>query len=50
MEVADRIAALETRAVGPHGNVPVEAVVIKAVKVIAPSREKAPPPGASPVR
>ena len=50
MEVADRIAALETHTVGPHGNVPVEAVVIKAMKVIAPAREKAPSPGASPGR
>ena len=50
MEVADRIAALETHAVGPHGNVPVEAVAIKAMRVIAPAREKAPSPGASPGR
>ena len=50
MEVADRIAALETHVVGPHGNVPVEAVVIKGVKVIGPPREKALPPGGSPGR
>lgn len=42
MEVVDRIVAVPTRAVGPHGNVPVEAVVIKEVKVIAP----VPPRGA----
>jgi cyclophilin family peptidyl-prolyl cis-trans isomerase len=42
MEVVDRIVAVPTRAVGPHANVPVEAVVIKEVKVIAP----APPRGA----
>jgi peptidyl-prolyl cis-trans isomerase A (cyclophilin A) len=47
MEVADRIAGVQTHTVGPHANVPVEGVVIRAVKVIAPDREKAPPPAGS---
>jgi len=50
MDVADRIAAVQTHTVGPHSDVPVEAVVIKSVKVISPPPEKAPPPAASPVR
>ena len=33
MDVCDRIAAVKTRPVGPHENVPVEPVVIKAVRV-----------------
>ena len=39
MEVVDAIAAIPTKAVGPHANVPVEAVVIESVKVM----EKAEP-------
>jgi cyclophilin family peptidyl-prolyl cis-trans isomerase len=31
MEVCDRIAAVQTRAVGPHRDVPVDAIVIKGV-------------------
>jgi len=50
MDVADRIAGVQTHTAGPHSDVPVEAVVIKAVKVISPPLEKAPPPAASPVR
>jgi cyclophilin family peptidyl-prolyl cis-trans isomerase len=50
LEVADRIAAVPTHTVGPHGDVPVEPVVIKAVKVIVPAGAKAPPPAAPPVR
>ena len=46
MEVADQIAAVPTRTVGEHANVPVTDVVIKAVKVIS----KAPLPGAPPDR
>ena len=33
MDVVDRIAAVKTRSVGPHDDVPVEPVVIKAVRV-----------------
>jgi peptidyl-prolyl cis-trans isomerase A (cyclophilin A) len=50
MEVADRIAALPTHTVGPHADVPVEAVVIKAVKLVSQGSEKAPLPAATPVR
>ena len=34
LEVCDRIAAVKTRANGPHEDVPVEPVVIKAVRVM----------------
>ena len=34
LEVCDRIAAVKTRRTGPHDNVPVEPVLIKAVRVI----------------
>jgi cyclophilin family peptidyl-prolyl cis-trans isomerase len=50
MDVADRIADVPTHTAGPHSDVPVEAVVIKSVKLTSPTREKAPPPAASPVR
>jgi cyclophilin family peptidyl-prolyl cis-trans isomerase len=46
MEVADRIAMVPTHTAGPHGDVPVQDVVIKAVKVVSPGRPQAPPPGA----
>jgi len=46
MDVVDRIAATPTGRVGPHGDVPVQPIVIKAVKVVAP----APPRGATPAR
>ena len=50
MDVVDRIAAVPTRTVGDHADVPVDDVVIKGVKVIDPALTKAPPPGGSPVR
>jgi cyclophilin family peptidyl-prolyl cis-trans isomerase len=50
MDVADRIAAVETHTVGPHADVPVQAVLIKAVKVVSPAPAKAPSPAAPPVR
>jgi cyclophilin family peptidyl-prolyl cis-trans isomerase len=50
MEVADRIAGAATHTVGPHSDVPVELVVIKAVKLVSQGSEKAPPPAATPVR
>jgi cyclophilin family peptidyl-prolyl cis-trans isomerase len=50
MEVADRIAGVETHTVGAHVDVPVAPVVIKAVKVVSPAPAKAPPPAAPPVR
>ncbi len=34
MDVVDAIAAIATKRVGPHGNVPVETVVIESVRVI----------------
>ena len=34
LEVCDRIAAVKTRATGPHEDLPVEPVVIKAVRVM----------------
>ena len=46
MDVVDRITAVKTHTVGPHDDVPVEDVTIKAVKVI----ERVPPRGESPVR
>jgi cyclophilin family peptidyl-prolyl cis-trans isomerase len=46
MEVVDRIASTPTRVVGGHSDVPVQDVVIKAVKVIGPAPAKAPPPAA----
>jgi len=33
MEVVDRIVAVKTASLGPHDDVPVEAVVIKTVRV-----------------
>jgi cyclophilin family peptidyl-prolyl cis-trans isomerase len=50
MEVADRIAGAPTHTVGAHSDVPVELVVIKAVKLVSQGSEKAPPPAATPVR
>ena len=50
MDVVDRIAATPTRVVAGHSDVPVQDVVIKAVKVIAPGTAKAPPPAAPPAR
>jgi cyclophilin family peptidyl-prolyl cis-trans isomerase len=50
MDVADRIVAVETHTVGPHGDVPVQPVVIKVVKVMSPAPAQAPPPAAPPVR
>jgi peptidyl-prolyl cis-trans isomerase A (cyclophilin A) len=44
MDVVDRIAAVKTRTVGPHGDVPVEDVVIKSAKVIAPTPAPDGPP------
>ena len=41
MDVVDRIVSVSTRTVGPHSNVPVENVLIKSVKVIAPPPAKA---------
>ena len=35
MEVVDKIAEVETTSKGPHGNVPVEPVIIKSVKVVS---------------
>jgi cyclophilin family peptidyl-prolyl cis-trans isomerase len=61
MDVVDRIVAVPTRTVGPHSNVPVESVLIKGVRVVAPSPAKeqqtppvrrgsrVPPPAGSPV-
>lgn len=46
MEVVDAIAAVRTGTVAGHADVPVEDVVIKAVKVLAPARS----PGAPPAR
>jgi cyclophilin family peptidyl-prolyl cis-trans isomerase len=46
MDVVDRIGALKTQAVGQHGNVPVEPVVITGVTVVS----KAPLPAATPAR
>src|SRR5688500_5004063 len=45
MDVADRIAAVQTRTFGPHGDVPAADVVIKAVKVISPAPPRAASPG-----
>lgn len=54
MDVVDRIAAVPTHTVGPHGDVPVADVVITGVKVIEPPRPaapvKAPGRGAKPGR
>ena len=54
MDVVDRIAAVQTRTVGPHADVPVEDVVIKGVKLrtAAPSKisPKVPPRGGTPGR
>jgi peptidyl-prolyl cis-trans isomerase A (cyclophilin A) len=50
MDVVDRIAATPTRTVAGHADVPVQDVVIKAVKVIVPGTAKAPPPAAPPAR
>ncbi|MEN8127881.1 MAG: peptidylprolyl isomerase [Planctomycetota bacterium] len=41
MEVVDAIAEIATKRVGPHGNVPVEQVVIKSVTLLDPKAEKA---------
>ncbi len=41
MEVVDAIAAVSTRQVGGHGNVPVEPVAIKSVTLLAPKHEEA---------
>ena len=43
MEVVDRIVAVQTRTVGPHADVPVEDIVITAVKVRAAAPSKIPP-------
>lgn len=45
MEIVDRIVAVPTRTVGPHSNVPVEAVVIKEVKLTSPAPPRAALPG-----
>lgn len=45
MDVVDRIAAVQTGTLGPHGDVPTVPVVIKAVKVIAPAPPRAATPG-----
>lgn len=50
MDVADRIAGVKTRTLGPHGDVPADDVVIKAAKAISPDRVKVPPRGAPPAR
>ena len=47
MDVVDRIAAVQTRTLGPHGDVPAVDVVIKAVKVISPAPPRAASPGRS---
>ncbi len=43
MDVVDRIAAMQTRTVGPHADVPVEDVVITGVKLRPTSPSKTPP-------
>jgi peptidyl-prolyl cis-trans isomerase A (cyclophilin A) len=50
MDVVDRIAAVQTRTLGPHADVPVEDVVIKAVSLVSTSLPKAPAPAASQAR
>jgi peptidyl-prolyl cis-trans isomerase A (cyclophilin A) len=50
MDVVDRIAAVPTHTLGPHADVPVQDVVIKSVRVVAPDPPKVPSPAASPVR
>jgi cyclophilin family peptidyl-prolyl cis-trans isomerase len=50
MDVVDRIAAVPTRTVRGHADVPVDDVLITSVKVVDSARAKAPPPAASPVR
>lgn len=43
MDVVDRIAAMQTRTVGPHADVPVEDVVITGVTVKSAGPSKTPP-------
>lgn len=43
MDVVDRIAAMQTRTVGPHADVPVEDVVITGVTVKSAGPPKTPP-------
>lgn len=40
METVDRIAAVETRARGPHGNLPAERVIIQDVSVVGEPEEE----------
>jgi peptidyl-prolyl cis-trans isomerase A (cyclophilin A) len=50
MDVVDRVAALPTRSVAGHANVPVEDVTITGVKVLVPAAGRAPLPGGAPGR
>jgi peptidyl-prolyl cis-trans isomerase A (cyclophilin A) len=45
MDVVDRIAAVKTQTTGGHADVPVEDVMIKGAKVIAPAPAQDDPPG-----
>jgi peptidyl-prolyl cis-trans isomerase A (cyclophilin A) len=42
MDVVQKIAKTPTQSVGPHGNVPIRAVVIESVRIIESAPEKAP--------
>ena len=50
MDVVDRIAAMPTRGVAGHANVPVDDVTITGVTVLVPAGARAPLPGAAPGR
>jgi cyclophilin family peptidyl-prolyl cis-trans isomerase len=54
MDVVDKIAAVETRTMGPHADVPVKDILIKGVKVVKAATPKipakAPPPASTPGR
>jgi cyclophilin family peptidyl-prolyl cis-trans isomerase len=50
MDVVDRIAAVPTRGVAGHANVPVDDVTITGVTVLVPAGARAPLPGAAPGR
>lgn len=50
MDVVDRIAAMPTRSLAGHANVPVEEVTITGVTVLVPAAGRAPLPAGSPGR